>query len=156
MRTLSAAVKSELFKTSGTFEVNSFVEIIFGSNVVRYQLTDDTISLGGSDWVFRPHAITIPDDTADVVLEADMVVDNSDNALTDFALLQTSKGEVNQEFRFVSTNRDLILGPYRYDIIRCDIDDTRGNIVFGLSFDRALTEPFPHEIYSPTRFPGLF
>ena len=157
MRDLSAAIKSELFSTSGTLEVDSFIEIIFGPNVRRYHLIGgDPVPLKGVLWATRPHAITIPDDRADIILEMDMVIDNSDNALTDFAILQTSKGEVNQEYRFNSTGRELILGPYQYDIIRCDIDDSRGNLVFGLSFDRALTEPFPSEIYSPSRYPGLF
>lgn len=176
MRTLAAAVKSELFSERGAKAVSSMMVAKVSSDYYRYHADAHTGSVDASglddsrhngQYEGRLHFLTLPQDKKDGVSETALIMDNSDGAVSAWALSTANRIDVWQWYVFSKpppapparaqfTKADIILGPFRYETVRAHPDEATGLITIRMEHMKLLREPFPAVRFDPARFPGIF
>ena len=158
MRTLSTAAKTELFKPHGSVALNCLLDLDFNDEERHYHAdtTKDDVTVRGTLYRPRMHIISMPHDRADGVVENVLVIDNSDGDLTSYFSSSNVRGTIKNRYVFNNDFATTILGPFEYESLRAQPDESQGIVTVRVQYSRTLREPFPSLIFNPTYFPGLF
>lgn len=162
MRILPEPVRSELFAEHGVIEPDSLIDITLGGETRRFHANPNgraSLGVAGKAYELRRHQLSFPDDLTDFTLENSIVLDNADGRITEYFMPRTGippRGVLEHRFVFAPTPVDVVLGPFIYDVVRSEIDESRSAVIVHLAYDALLREPFPEAVYSPSRYPGLF
>lgn len=157
-RTIPTTTVQELNKQSTSIAVLTLLEVTH-SALTTVRIVDNTADVvsNGNTYTAFPFAVTLPADTDQVAVSAQVRVANATRLLVPH--VRTISGSRERALVTLtvvdSTDPDTALVQHA-GLELVDLSYDADFMIFSLSIDNFLNEPFPSATFSPRDFPALF
>ena len=123
------------------------------STLYVVQNTVDVVS-NGNTYIAYPFDLTLPPDSDQGLIMANLTIDNVDRQIVAALRLITSPPSVAVSVILASSLDTVEAGPYNMLVESAEYDDL--TVRFKLAFEDVLNEPFPAPRFDPPSYPGMF
>jgi len=121
---------------------------------IRVCNNDSNIESNGDTYIAYPFNITLPEDSADDFPQARITIDNVSQDLT--AAIRTIQTPPTVRIMVVLASDPDTIEVDLPGFIMTNISYDAKTITGTISVENFMSEPFPGDLFTPTRFPGLF